>query len=209
MSFEAFLTFCDGYHIYQVKNGWFNSPTQVWPSGPMANPGGQEQLPDCLHLSIQAMSFDEHLIFSSAIRNIETRLTLDSILRFYFLYSRPFMNSTYYRNNLAFIRRIHFLFTITLGKPPVKWRHGVFFSLPLHVILSDWSLNPDLQEQKNEPGVFLHSCEHGEYRHSSMSENKQSNDVISSCHWSEKIHSLKQILKAIVTLTLRHTNTSN
>lgn len=101
--------------------GWFNSPTQVWPSGPMANPGGQEQLPDCLHLSIQAMSFDEHLIFSSAIRNIATRLTLDSTLRCYSIYSRLFMNSMYYRSNvLAFIRHIRFLFTISQGKPPVK-----------------------------------------------------------------------------------------
>ena len=87
----------------------------------MANPGGQEQLPDCLHLSIQAMSFDEHLIFSSAVRNIETRLTLDSILGCYSIHSRLFMNSMYYRgNDLAFIRRIHFLFTISQGKPPVK-----------------------------------------------------------------------------------------
>ena len=48
--------------------------------------------------------------------------------------------------------------------------------------MSDWSLNPDLQEQKNEPGVFLHSCEQREYRHSSMSENKQCNVMTSLVH---------------------------
>ena len=40
------------------------------------------------------------------------------------------------------------------------------------MILSDCSSNPGLQEQENEPGVFVHSCEHGEKRHSSMSEKK-------------------------------------
>ena len=35
----------------------------------MAVPGGHEQLPNSLHFSMQAMSFGEHLVLSSADRN--------------------------------------------------------------------------------------------------------------------------------------------
>lgn len=45
--------------------------------------------------------------------------------------------------------------------------------LPLQVVLSDCSSNPDLQEQENDPGEFVQSCEHGDCRHSFMSGNKE------------------------------------
>ena len=50
------------------------------------------------------------------------------------------------------------------------------------MVLSDCSSNPGLQEQENEPAEFVHSCEHGDCRHSSISENKRTHDMI---HYDE------------------------